>query len=143
MAQELEPLVPEAPATFASSPARYSWLPAMATPTVAGEPSALRWRLRRWLGLDHRYTPAPQPRLAMTAAMAFLSICLTLNLLGVSVTQLHAQDLRTDKLQRSVQGKGETLLRSIEGLQVVYQVESRVSGWLVARGGGDGARLRQ
>ena len=35
-----------------------------------------------------------EPRLAMTAAMAFFSIALTLNLTGVKLNQLHAEDLR-------------------------------------------------
>ncbi len=100
--------------------------------TTAPAPSSLRSRVARWLGLDSGYLSAVQPRLTMTAAMAFLSVCLTLNLLGISVTQLHAEDLHTAALQRSVAGRGASLLRSLEGIRVVYRVESRVNDWLTA-----------
>ena len=68
-----------------------------------------------------------QPRLAMTAAMAFFSICLTLNLLGISVTQLDAQTLRRGSLERTVSDTGATIVRSLHGLRVVYRVESRMN----------------
>lgn len=68
-----------------------------------------------------------QPRLAMTGAMAFFSICLTLNLLGISVNQLDAQTFRKGGLHRTVANTSATIVRSIHGLRVVYQVESRVN----------------
>ena len=100
--------------------------------TTAPAADSLRSRVARWLGLDSGYLFAVQPRLTMTAAMAFLSVCLTLNLFGISVTQLHAEDLHTAALQRSVAGRGASLLRSFEGIRVVYRVESRVNNWLTA-----------
>lgn len=100
--------------------------------------------LLRWLGLDRRLFPSLQPRLTMTAAMAFFSVCLTLNMLGISVTRLHAEDLHaTGGLQRTVAGKRATLLRSFEGIRVVYRVESRVSNWLTASAGRDAPRPQQ
>ena len=63
----------------------------------------------------------------MTGAMAFFSICVTLNLLGVSVDQLNAESLRSGSLHRTVTDTGASLARSIQGLRVVYRVESRVS----------------
>ncbi len=68
-----------------------------------------------------------QPRLAMTGAMAFFSICLTLNLLGVSVSRLDAQTLRGGGLHRTVADTGATIVRSIQGIRLVYRVESRVT----------------
>lgn len=79
---------------------------------------------RSWLGMGEGLA---QPRLAMTGAMAFFSICLTLNLLGISVGQLNAQTLRSGGLHRTVSDTGASLVRSIQGLRVVYRVESRVS----------------
>lgn len=83
---------------------------------------------RGWMGLGRDgWAALVQPRLAMTGAMAFFSICLTLNLLGVSVDQLNAQSLRKGGLHRTVADTGASLVRSIQGLRVVYRVESRVS----------------
>ncbi len=83
---------------------------------------------RSWIGLGNEgWAALLQPRLAMTGAMAFFSICLTLNLLGVSVDQLNAQTLRKGGLHRTVTDTGASLVRSIQGLRVVYRVESRVN----------------
>ena len=98
----------------------------------AEDPGPVRQRLARWFGLDSHRVPSLQPRLTMTAAMAFFSICLTLNMLGISVTELHAQDLHAVGLQRTVAGKGASLLRSLQEIRVVYRVESRVNDWLTA-----------
>lgn len=146
-----EPSAPLAPATGTipgiSPEALPPWLTPARSAGASDVPSPTWSRVSRWLGLEARYLPALHPRLTMTAAMAFLSICLTLNLLGVSVTHLQAQELQTSNLQRAVEGKGETLLHSLGGLRVVYRVESRVNGWLMANAtqgsAPDATRLRQ
>lgn len=89
-------------------------------------------RLGRWLGIEGGFATILQPRLAMTSAMAFLSICLTLNLLGVSVRSLNAESLRPAELQRTVADTGASLVRSFEGIRMVYRVESRVVEWRTA-----------
>lgn len=67
-----------------------------------------------------------QPRLAMTAAMAFFSIALTLNLTGVHVTQLRASDFTPSSLKRSFYDTNARVMRSVDNLRVVYELESRV-----------------
>jgi hypothetical protein len=67
-----------------------------------------------------------QPRLAMTAAMAFFSIALTLNLTGVRITQLKASDFTPSSLKRSFYDTNARVVRSIDNLRVVYELESRV-----------------
>ena len=67
-----------------------------------------------------------EPRLAMTAAMAFFSIALTLNLTGVRLNQLHAEDLRPSHLRRSYYEAQASVARHYEGLRVVQTVEARV-----------------
>jgi hypothetical protein len=67
-----------------------------------------------------------QPRLAMTAAMAFFSIALTMDLTGVRLRDLHASDLRPENLQRSFYQANARVVRYYEGLRVVYELESRV-----------------
>jgi hypothetical protein len=68
-----------------------------------------------------------QPRLAMTAAMAFVSIALTLNLAGVKLRDLRASDFTPSAIRRNVADTGASMARSFQNMRVVYQVESRVS----------------
>ena len=67
-----------------------------------------------------------QPRLAMTAAMAFFSIALTLNLTGVRLSQLHASDLKPSSIMRSCYEAKAKVVRYSDNLRVVYELESRV-----------------
>jgi hypothetical protein len=67
-----------------------------------------------------------QPRLAMTAAMAFFSIALTLNLTGIHITDLHASDFTPSSIKRSFYDTNAKVVRSIDNLRVVYELESRV-----------------
>lgn len=67
-----------------------------------------------------------QPRLAMTAAMAFFSIALTLNLTGVRVSELRVSDLSPSSLKRSFYDANAHVMRYYDNLKVVYELESRV-----------------
>ena len=64
-----------------------------------------------------------QPRLAMTAAMAFFSIALTMNLTGVRLSDL---SLRPSVLKREFSAANASVARYYEGLRVVYELESRL-----------------
>jgi hypothetical protein len=68
-----------------------------------------------------------QPRLAMTAAMAFFSIALTLNLTGVRLHDLRASSFTPSGIRRTVADESASATRSFQNMRVVYQVESRVS----------------
>ncbi len=68
-----------------------------------------------------------QPRLAMTAAMAFFSIALTLNLTGVRLHDLRAAHFGPSGVRRTVADLGASASRQFQNSRVVYQVESRVS----------------
>jgi hypothetical protein len=67
-----------------------------------------------------------QPRLAMTAAMAFFSIALTMNLTGVHLSNLHASDLKPSSILRSAYETKARVVRYSDNLRVVYELESRV-----------------
>jgi hypothetical protein len=67
-----------------------------------------------------------QPRLAMTAAMAFFSIALTMNLTGVQITNLRASDFTPSSLKRTFYDTNARVVRSVNNLRVVYELESRV-----------------
>lgn len=68
-----------------------------------------------------------QPRLAMTAAMAFFSIALTLNLTGVRLRDLRASNFTPSALKRTVADMNASATRKFENNRAVYQVESRLS----------------
>lgn len=63
-----------------------------------------------------------QPRMAMTTAMAFFSIALTLNVSGVRLA-----DLRPGTIHRTVAEMRASATRQFQSMKVVYQVESRVN----------------
>jgi hypothetical protein len=70
------------------------------------------------------------PRMMMTAAMAFFSIALTLNLTGIKVTQLRAADFQPSRLRatltRQYYSTNEQVTKYYENLRLVYEMESRV-----------------
>jgi hypothetical protein len=68
-----------------------------------------------------------QPRMAMTAAMAFVSIALTLNLTGVKLKSLRASDFTPSGIRRNVVEASASAARNFQNIRVVYQLESRVS----------------
>jgi len=71
-----------------------------------------------------------EPRLMMTAAMAFFSIALTLNMTGIRVTSIRLSDLRPTAvrslLERRITMASTPLIRYYDHLRFVYEVESRV-----------------
>lgn len=70
------------------------------------------------------------PHIALVAAMAFFSISLSLNLLGIRLTSLHAGDLAPRNLHRAVTRQyavaNASVVRYYENLRIVYEVEARV-----------------
>jgi hypothetical protein len=66
-----------------------------------------------------------QPRLAMTAAMAFFSIALTLNLTGVHLSQLSAEDLKPAAINKNFHEATGNVIRYCDNLRVVYELEAR------------------
>ena len=69
-------------------------------------------------------------RLMMTAAMAFFSIALTLNLAGVRLTGLRLADLTPasmeNNLTRQFYGAKSPVVRYYDNLRFVYEVESKM-----------------
>jgi anti-sigma factor RsiW len=68
-----------------------------------------------------------QPRMAMTAAMAFFSIALTLNLTGVRLRDLRASNFTPSAIKRTVADVDASATRMFQNNRAVYQVESRLS----------------
>jgi hypothetical protein len=90
-------------------------------PIAAGGSSVLPLPRRRFVW---------DTRLMMTAAMAFFSIALTLNLAGVQLTHLKLADLTPasieSNLTRQFYGTKGQLVRYYDNLRFVYEVESKM-----------------
>jgi hypothetical protein len=71
-----------------------------------------------------------EPRLLMTAAMAFFSIALTLSMTGVRFTRMSLADLRPtvvrSQLEKRIMTASTPIIRYYDHLRFVYEVESRV-----------------
>lgn len=69
-------------------------------------------------------------RLMMTAAMAFFSIALTLNLAGIRITDIRLSDLTPasmeNNLTRQFYGVKSQVVRYYDNLRFVYEVESKM-----------------
>jgi hypothetical protein len=102
-------------------------LPAMAGSGVAPAFVPPVWQKPGFLA---RMRYALQPRLVMTAAGAFFSIALTLNLAGVRLTTLRLADLRPvavrSYMERQLTMASVPIVRYYDHLRFVYEVESRV-----------------
>lgn len=90
------------------------------------ETPSLRTRWSRWFAAESGHSIF-QPRLAMTAAMAFFSIALTLNLTGVRLRDLRASNFTPSAIRRTVADLNASATRKFENNRAVYQVESRLS----------------
>ena len=91
-------------------------------------PSSLpAWQRPGFMGQVRRFA---EPRLLMTAAMAFFSIALTLNLTNVKLSSLRLSDLRPSSVrsfvERRVTMDSTPIIRYYDHLRFVYEVESRM-----------------
>ena len=81
-------------------------------------------------GFAARLRRFAEPRLLMTAAMAFFSIALTLSITGVRISGMKMADLRPavvrSALEKRIMTASTPLIRYYDHLRFVYEVESRV-----------------
>jgi len=107
---------------------------------VAGDVAAMpqpfipAWQRPGFLGALLRFA---EPRLMMTAAMAFFSIALTLNLAGIHLTALRLADLRPSAvrayptivrfyMERQLTMASVPIVRYYDHLHVFYELQSRM-----------------
>jgi hypothetical protein len=85
------------------------------------------WQRPGFTGHMRRFA---EPRLLMTAAMAFFSIALTLSITGVRISTVHMADLRPAALrsvvERRIMTASTPIIRYYDHLRFVYEVESRM-----------------
>jgi TolA-binding protein len=71
-----------------------------------------------------------EPRLMMTAAMAFFSIALTISMTGVKISSVRMADLRPTSvrnfLEKRIMTASTPVIRYYDHLRFVYEVESRM-----------------
>lgn len=91
------------------------------------QPSTPVWQRPGFTGHVRRHA---EPRLLMTAAMAFFSIALTLNLTGVRLNSVHWSDLRPGAVRsfmtRRIVMASIPIIRYYDRLVFLYQVEYRM-----------------
>jgi anti-sigma factor RsiW len=107
-------------------PARQWTLPAVPMPSFGLRLAALRGSFSEAFSMGNAQSIF-QPRLAMTAAMAFFSIALTLNLTGVRLRDVRAENFTPSGIKRSVADTTASLTRSFQNNRSVYEVESRLN----------------
>jgi hypothetical protein len=115
--------VPRVPNTLLGRP---TLVPSSVPAAAFASTNVLPFRTRFNHGLRSLGHTMLQPRLAMTAAMAFFSIALTLNLTGVQVSKLRLSDLKPSSLLRAGYETKGRIVRNFDNLRVVYELESRV-----------------
>ncbi len=81
-------------------------------------------------GFAARMRRFAEPRLMMTAAMAFFSIALTLSMTGVHISGIKTADLRPTSvrsmLEKRIMTASTPIIRYYDHLRFVYEVESRM-----------------
>ena len=90
-------------------------------------PALPAWQKPGFMGWVRRFA---EPRLMMTAAMAFFSIALTLNLTGVKLSELKLSDLKPSSvrsfMERRLTMASTPIIRYYDHLRLVYEVQSRM-----------------
>ncbi len=85
------------------------------------------WQRPGMMGRIRRFA---EPRLLMTAAMAFFSIALTLNMAGVRLADLRISNLRPTAvrsfMERRLTMASTPIIRYYDHLRLVYEVQSRM-----------------
>jgi hypothetical protein len=85
------------------------------------------WQRPGFMGYVRRFA---EPRLMMTAAMAFFSVALTLNLTGVRLNKVKLSDLKPTAvrsfMERRITMASTPIIRYYDHLRLVYEVQSRV-----------------
>jgi hypothetical protein len=85
------------------------------------------WQRPGMMGRVRRFA---EPRLLMTAAMAFFSIALTINLTGIRLADLRLANLRPSTvrsfMERRLTMASTPIIRYYDHLRFVYEVESRM-----------------
>jgi hypothetical protein len=99
----------------------------LATPSNVMPMPMPAWQRPGFMGRVRRFA---EPRLLMTAAMAFFSIALTLNMTGVRLNDLRISNLRPTAvrsfMERRLTMASTPIIRYYDHLRLVYEVESRM-----------------
>ena len=112
----------------ATGPGQVAGYGLVAGETAAALPVAPVWQQKP--GFLGRIRHFAEPRLMMTAAMAFFSIALTLSLTGVRLSDLRLSDLRPTAVRMMVERQltvaSTPIIRYYDHLRLVYEVQSRM-----------------
>ena len=93
-------------------------------------------RLRQVHWAQPVFNAVTAPRFAMSFGMAFFSITMLLNVLGIHVSSLKNVDLRPSSVMKSYQEASARLVKYYENIRLVYEIESGVNDLKKATEGG-------
>jgi hypothetical protein len=88
-----------------------------------------RWidRLKEHAALKPIFGAVLQPRFAMSFGMAFFSITMLMNVLGVKVSSLRHVDLRPSAVTHQYYETKGKVVKYYENMRLVYEIETRVN----------------
>ncbi|HVP55808.1 MAG TPA: hypothetical protein VMU45_12525 [Candidatus Eisenbacteria bacterium] len=89
-------------------------------------PAGESWLERLKVRIAPVFAPVMTPRFAMSFGMAFFSITMLANILGVHASDLKHLDLSPKGLQRTYYSTEARVVRYYENIRLVYEIESRV-----------------
>jgi putative zinc finger protein len=95
-------------------------------PEVAEPKTSWIDRLKEMAILKPVFGTVMQPRFAMSFGMAFFSITMLMNVLGVKVTSLRHVDLRPSAISRQYYETKGKVVKYYENMRLVYEIETRV-----------------
>ena len=101
-------------------------MPVLSPAAVPSNLLAFRPRVAGWSQPRGWAAKMFEPRLAMTAAMAFFSVALTLNLTGVRLNEIKLGSLKPANLKHTYYEANAQAVRYYDNLRVVRVLESRV-----------------
>ncbi len=125
------PALETGPLPVGLKPRRGAGIPVVSIPDAGHRGASSPWAsFRKQMGDIFSIESARatfQPRMAMTAAMAFFSIALTLNLTGVRLRDLRASNFTPSAIKRTIANVDASAIRMFQNNRAVYQVESRLN----------------
>jgi hypothetical protein len=89
-------------------------------------PSGEGWYQKLKTRISPVFAPVMTPRFAMSFGMAFFSVTMLANIVGVHASDLRHLDLSPRGLQKTYYSTEARVVRYYENIRLVYEIESRV-----------------
>ena len=98
----------------------------VAETSTKAAPAGESWLDRLKAKISPVFAPVVTPRFAMSFGMAFFSITMLANIVGLHVSDLKHVDMSAKGLQKTYYSTEARVVRYYENIRLVYEIESRV-----------------